>query len=92
MKSEQRRHYLVRAGMLKLLSHEEVASVSTAEPADQLGEGDEYIDLKHIDRGVCRARGVTPPMARVLDRKAVKEATWTKIVQQLATLERAKLN
>jgi hypothetical protein len=94
MKPEGRRQYLARAGLLELLSDEEVASVSTAETADHLTDGDEYVDLKHLEHGVQRAqaRATMPPMGRVLPRKAVLETTWAKIVAQLAALERAKLN
>lgn len=92
MKNEQRRHYLTRAGMLRVLSDAEIASVSAAEVAAGLDEGDEYIDLKHLDQGVHRARGATPPMGRVLPRKAVQEATWAKILKQLDALQRSKLN
>jgi hypothetical protein len=92
MKNEQRRHYLTRSGMLKLLSDEEAASVSTAETAERLEEGDEYVDLGHLEHGVRRAKGTRMSMGRVLPRKAVREATWTKIVDQLAALERALLN
>jgi hypothetical protein len=94
MKSERRRYHLARAGLLELLSDEEIASVSTAETADHLMDGDEYVDLEHLEHGVrrARARAAMPPMGRVLPRKAVLESTWTKIVAQLAALERAKLN
>lgn len=92
MKNEQRRHYLTRAGMMRFLTDEEIARVSATAAPDQLSEGDEYVDLKHLDRGVRRAEGATPPMARVLPRKSVQESTWAKIVKQLAALERATLN
>jgi hypothetical protein len=93
MKNDQRRHYLTRSGLLKLLSDEEAASVSTAETAERLEEGDEYVDLGHLEHGVRRAEGRPRiPMGRVLPRKAVRDATWIKIVEQLAALERALLN
>ena len=76
--------------MLKLLSDEEAASVSTAETAERLDDGDEYVDLGHLEHGVRRAREPRAPMGRVLPRKAVRESTWLKIVEQLAALERAQ--
>lgn len=92
MKNEQRNRYLTRAGILKLLSDEEAASVSLAETAARLGDGDEYVDLKHLEQGVRRAQGPTTPMGRVLPRKAVRSETWTKIVEQVTVLQRALLN
>jgi hypothetical protein len=92
MKNQQQRQFATRDGILKMLSDEEVASVSTAETAERLANGDEYLDLKHLDRGVQRARGWTAPMGRVLPRKAVNEATWTKIIECVTALERATLN
>lgn len=79
---------VTRESILKLLSDEEVARVCTAETQDQLATGEEFLDLKHLERGVRRSR---PPagvlssvsMARVLPRKALDEATWTKIVAGL---------
>jgi hypothetical protein len=76
---------LTRDSILKLLSDDEVAAVSTAETATRLSAGDEYVDLEHLDRGVRRAAGTSTPMANVLAKKAVAEGTWTKIVTQLVT-------
>ena len=89
----ERTQYLTRAGILKLLSDEEAASVSTAETSDRLSDGDEFLDLKHLEHGVRRAQNLTRiPMGRVLPRKAVNADTWTKIVEHLTKLENAKLN
>ena len=84
MKPEERADYVTRNSILKLLSDEEVAKVSTAEAAARLGDGDEYIDLEHIDQGVRRAGAAATPMGRVLPRKAVHASTWTKILTHLA--------
>jgi hypothetical protein len=59
--------------------------VSTAETAAKLAEGEEYIDLEALDRGVRVADGASSPMGRVLPRKAVSESTWTDIVTSLAS-------
>ncbi len=80
-----RTEYLTRDSILKLLSDDEIASVSNAETASRLADGDEYLDLEHLDHGVRRAGGARMPMGRVLAKKAVAEATWTKIVTQLVT-------
>jgi hypothetical protein len=84
MKIDERTAYLTRDGILKLLSDDEVARVSTAEVAARLSDGDEYLDLGHLDLGVRRALGTNAPMGRVLPRKAVHEKTWGKILTQLA--------
>jgi hypothetical protein len=74
---------LRRKAVLASLSDDEVASVSTAETAAGLMDGEEYIDLQALDQGVRRARGTAVSMGRVLPRKAVHEATWKKILAQL---------
>jgi hypothetical protein len=84
MKPSKRSEYLTRDGVLKLLSDDEVASVCTAETADHLADGEEYLDLAHLDLGVRRA-AVATPMGRVLPRKAVHEGTWGKIMASLVT-------
>jgi hypothetical protein len=78
--------------MLKLLSDKEVASVGIAETVNRLGDGDEYVDLGHLELGVRRASRKAPSMRRVLPRKNVQEATWAKIVEQLDALARANMN
>ena len=86
MKADKRTEYVTRDSILKLLSDEEIARVSTAETAMHLADGDEYVDLKEPDRGVLRALGtVTAPMGHVLPRKAVREPTWGKIVSLLSS-------
>jgi hypothetical protein len=84
MKNEQRKEYLLREGILSLLSDEEVARVSTAETAARLVDGDEYLDLEQLSDGVRRAPSTLTPMGRVLPRRAVRQETWNKIVSQLA--------
>ena len=83
MKDHDRDQYLNRDAILQLLSDAEVASVSTAETAHRLLDGEEYLDLEHLDGGVQRATPGTA-MGRVLPRKAVQEETWGKILKRLA--------
>jgi hypothetical protein len=84
MKTDERSGYVTRDSIMKLLSDDEVASVSNAETAARLEEGDEYLDLEHMSQGVRRAHGGGEPVGRVLPRNAVHAATWTKILTQLA--------
>jgi hypothetical protein len=74
-----------RDTILKLLSDEEIAKVSTAEAASDLTEGGEYLDLEQVDQGVQRAKAATKvTMGNVLPRSAVRDETWSKIIAQLA--------
>ena len=84
MTDAKRTEQVTRDTIMKLLSDEEMARVSTAETASLLGEGQEYLDLKHLDRGVQRASAATKvTMAHVLPRHAVRNETWTKVIAQL---------
>ena len=85
MNTDNRAQYLTRNSIIALLSDAEIASVSvsTAETAVCLAQGDEYLDLDHLQQGVQRSHATTP-MARVLPRKAVSERTWERILRQLA--------
>ena len=82
MKTEKKK-IETRDRILNLLSDAEIASVSTAETAASLSEGDEYIDLDQPDQGVSRADGIAVAIGRVLPRKAVRDETWEKIIKKL---------
>jgi hypothetical protein len=84
MQNDTKTEYITRDRLLKLLSDDEVASVSTAETAMRLSDGDEYLDLDHLDRGVLTAHRPVTPMGSVLPKKAVHADTWSKILTQLA--------
>lgn len=83
--SDLKSEYVRRDTILKLLTDQEAASVSTAESAPSLAVGELYLDLEHLDHGVQRAGDAALPMGQVLPRKAVSEATWNRIVSQLVT-------
>ena len=85
MKTNPRTEYVIRDSILKLLTEDELASVSNAETATKLADGDEYIDLEQLARGVRAAPANETPMSRMLPRKAVHADTWTKILAVLAT-------
>ena len=56
-----------------------------AHPPPSLTNGEEYVDLTQIDRGVCTSRGTTAsPMGVVLPERAVHPATWVKVVAGLS--------
>jgi hypothetical protein len=83
MQTQKRTDYVTRDEILKLLSDNEVARVSSAETAGALMDGDEYLDLEQLTQGVRRVKGTVKPIGRVLAKKAVQEATWSKIVTKL---------
>jgi hypothetical protein len=78
-----RTELVARHSILTLLSDHEVASVSTAETALVLSDGDEYVDLEHLDRGVRLATGTSTPPGNVISRRAVCETTWNGMLTQL---------
>lgn len=84
MTTPARADYVSRDTLLKLLSDEEIAKVSTAEAASSLSQGAEYIDLEHLDQGVRRADpGTKVTMGHVVPRSAVSTASWTRILAHL---------
>lgn len=76
--------YVVREQVMKLLSAEEVATVSERAGCARLREGQEYLDLEQATQGVKRATETAPPEGRVLPRDAVHASTWGKILDLVA--------
>jgi len=83
MKNDKRSDYVTRDDILKLLSDDEVATVTTAETALRLQDGDEFLDLEQLGQGVQTAPAKITPMGRVLPKKAVHADTWKKILKDL---------
>ena len=83
MSNSQRNAYVLRDSIMNLLSDQEVASVSTAETAARLLDGEEYFDLEQLERGVQQATKTAAVMGRVLPRRAVHKETWNKILTLL---------
>lgn len=85
MSETQRAHYVSRDAILKLMSNDEIAKVSTAEAAAGLKAGDEYLDLEHLDQGIQQAgTAAEVNMEHAVPRSAVSSETWSKILAQLA--------
>lgn len=75
-----------RKSIMMLLTDEENARVTTAEAGVSLVEGSEFLDLKHLERGVQRVSGAAiPEMADVIPRSAVGNDTWRRIVTHLSS-------
>ena len=72
-----------RDDILDLLSPEELGSASMAEDS-RIPEGDEYLDLEHVELGVQHAEANTSGDHALL-RTSVSDATWTKILTVLET-------
>lgn len=83
MNTTTRERYTTREEILEMLTDEETARVSTAEGA-AMTEGDEYIDLTQVAKGVMRVDGVPVSVGHVLPRRAVGEVTWNNILRHLA--------
>ena len=85
MTDTERTELIARERILRLLSDEENAKVSTAEAASGLTEGQEYLDLERLDQGVQRANASSKvEMGHIIPRSGVRDDTWSKILSQLA--------
>jgi len=82
--TDTRSEYITRENILKLLSDEEIARISTAETAKDLVVGAEYVDLEALDLGVRHADGTAVTMGHALPKSAVHAATWSEILKHLA--------
>lgn len=83
MKTDHRAQYVTRDIIMNLLSDNEVASVAHAETSVQLANGDAYIDLEHLDRGVQHAGVMSTSMGDIVPQKNVQEATWNSILEKM---------
>lgn len=73
-----------RIAVLDLLSDAENARVATGVTALHMAEGDEYVDLEHLDRGVQHATATTVLTINTpVPRSAVNQETWERIISRL---------
>ena len=85
MSNAKRTELVTREAILNLLSNNELAKVTTDEAKRKLTDGEDYLDLLHLDLGVLKAKsGVEPNIGNTLPRQDVQPTTWTKILAQLA--------
>jgi hypothetical protein len=92
MKSNMQSEIITRESVLKLLSDEEVAKVCTAEATTRLLDGEEYLDLEHLDLGVQQAEKTTQGMGGVLPRRTVHKETWSRILMQVKGSHRGEFS
>jgi hypothetical protein len=83
--------YITRDSIMKLLSDEEVARVSTAETRIRFVPGEHYVDLLHLEQGV-RVATLTKEMstANLIPRRSVGDDTWRKILSELVAASVAR--
>ena len=91
MSNDSKIDHTSREKILMLLSDDEVASVSAAEATYHPVEGEEYLDLEHLDQGVRSSFGTTATMSHLLLRRSVHDDTWKKIQEQLNLLHMVKV-
>jgi hypothetical protein len=72
-----------RESVFGLLTELERASVASG-GATRLSEGEEYLDLRHVERGVRRALATTTVTGNAIARRAVHDDTWRRILGYLA--------
>ncbi len=81
----KKQDFNTRDALLKLLAEDEIARLSTNDAGPRLPDGDEYIDLEQLRRGV---QVVAPfsivRMGHVLPRSGVRAETWRKLCLRLA--------
>lgn len=83
MTNGSRTNHEARERILSLLSDVDIARASTAATTAAPLEGEEFLDLENLRRGVRVAEGATPAMKHLLLRRSVHPNTWTKILEQL---------
>jgi hypothetical protein len=73
-----------REDILNILSDAELEKVTSMEEPLKLQEGDEYIDLGHIDRGIQEVHAKSNiNVGNIIPHSAVKEETWKKIIKKI---------
>lgn len=85
MTQPQRLDLATKDAILKVLTDEETARVSTVEAAMKLHDGAEYIDLEHLDKGVQISNSAAHSTAKsalttIIPKSAISKESWQKIV------------
>jgi hypothetical protein len=85
MTAVQYSHQQTRDAILNLLSDAETAKVSTAEAAQHLSAGDEYLDLENLELGIQKTGSDASVVTKhVIPRSSVNAETWNKITSLVA--------
>ncbi|HYJ09602.1 MAG TPA: hypothetical protein VEX18_11350, partial [Polyangiaceae bacterium] len=83
-KAAARAQFVTREHVLKLIADGELADLSQGSAGERIGNGDEFLDLEQLGRGVQRGQAGIAPTGQVLARKSVHEDTWRRILRQLS--------
>lgn len=73
-----------REQVLKLIACGELRDLSQGSANERIGNGDEFLDLEQLGRGVQRGQPGVAPTGQLLTRKSVHEDTWRRILRQLS--------
>jgi hypothetical protein len=87
MHNRERQRPAIDTTLIALLSEEEFAKVNTPQAAASVSDGDEYLDLEQLERGVQRGPVAPRPICRLLPRNAVCENTWAEIIGWLRAMQ-----
>jgi hypothetical protein len=80
MNTEQLDYFATREGVMGLLADDELRSVIALQHTPAVPPGEEYLDLEQLGHGIGRGPSTAPPMMNVLSKRAMRPATWIKIV------------
>ena len=75
--------HATRDAIWELLSERDLGHMSRRDGGSELIEGDEYVDLGHLQGGVRRMEGPSPATGELLPRNALEGATWSRICARL---------
>lgn len=81
---------LTRDALIALLGPDDVANIRAAEAAASLEEGEEYLDLNHLEHGVRRVSDHTASVTNVLPKRAISERVWQMLLAQTPQQQHAK--
>ncbi len=80
---------VTREAILMLLSDAEMARLRAMEAGPPLREGEEYVDLENLAKGISRVYATTTLAVRhILPRAAVRRTTWSEICELVALRSR----
>lgn len=86
MTGTTRNELSTRNSIMMLLTDAETARVTTAEAGPRLADGEEFLDLEQLERGIQSAASRTPiATGHIIPRSAVGNDTWNRIVTHLSS-------
>jgi hypothetical protein len=83
VKADNRAQYVTRDIIMNLLTDNEVASVTHAGTTVCVTNGDSYVDLENLGRGVQHVDARSSFTGTILPQKSVQEKTWNSILEKM---------